>query len=87
MSTNKLQFCIFKRLGRLKIHNFPDPIPTLAENENNNEVVLDLVHNTVNVGTLIQCGENIRSSHSTNDSSKKLFSIVKANNTLTCNSE
>ncbi|CAB4486415.1 unnamed protein product [Rhizophagus irregularis] len=31
-------------------------------------------------------GINIQSSHSTDDSLKKLFSIVKVNNTLTCNS-
>ena len=135
----------------LKVHNFPDPIPTIdgkkyesfeklygqetrpslkEKNKSNNEMGFkSSAQNCKNVGTLIQCGEcdkwrviysksklslqedneltrildgiqytcgdtfydlansiNIQSSNGTDDSMKKLFSIVKVNNTLTCNS-
>ncbi|CAI2177383.1 15060_t:CDS:2 [Funneliformis geosporum] len=50
--------------------------------------------NCKNVSTLIQCEEcdknanstNVQDSNSTNNSMKKLFSNVKVDNTLTCNS-
>ncbi|GBB98408.1 hypothetical protein RclHR1_03220001, partial [Rhizophagus clarus] len=138
----------------LKVHSFPDPIPTtdgkkyksfeelydqetteeyrpsLSETKkSNNEMGFkSSAQNCKNVGTLIQCGEcdkwrvvysksklssqdkeelaqfldeiqytcgdtfyslagtNIQDSNDINDSMKKLFSIVKVNNTLTCNS-
>jgi hypothetical protein len=139
----------------LKVHNFPDPVPTtdgkkyksfeeLYGQETTEEYRPSLnetkksknemgfkssAQNCKNVGTLVQCGEcdkwrviysksklssedeeeltrfldgiqytcgdtlynlasstNIQDSNSTNDSMKRLFSIVKVNNALTCNS-
>ncbi|POG73099.1 hypothetical protein GLOIN_2v1828214, partial [Rhizophagus irregularis DAOM 181602=DAOM 197198] len=132
----------------LKVHNFPDPIPSLdgkkyksfeelygqetseeyrpslkdKKNSNNEMGFKPSAQCCKNVGTLIQCGECDKwrviysksklalqeseelarfldeiqytcgdsfydiASNDTNDSMKKLFSIVKVNNTLTCNS-
>ncbi|CAB5355433.1 unnamed protein product [Rhizophagus irregularis] len=104
----------------LKVHNFPDPIPSLDGKKYKS--FEEFAQCCKNVGTFIQCGKCDKwrviysksklvlqeseelarfldeiqytcgdsfydiASNDTNDSMKKLFSIVKVNNTLTCNS-